>query len=126
MFLGLLDPDPHPLVRGTDPDPSMTSKNSKKALNFYCFVTFYVIWKVTDKIPGSGAGSGVGSVSQSYGTSNPVRTKMSRIRKTGPNLKKLFLQEGQAELVPADLAGARGGPGEISPTGVRPQKRLFV
>jgi hypothetical protein len=22
MFLGLLDPDPDPLVRGTDPDPS--------------------------------------------------------------------------------------------------------
>jgi hypothetical protein len=23
MFLGLLDPDPDPLVRGTDPDPSI-------------------------------------------------------------------------------------------------------
>jgi hypothetical protein len=25
MFLGLLDPDPGPLVRGTDPDPSLSS-----------------------------------------------------------------------------------------------------
>jgi len=23
MFLGLLDPDPHPFVRGTDPDPAL-------------------------------------------------------------------------------------------------------
>jgi hypothetical protein len=38
MFLGLLDPDP--LVRGTNPDPSKTSsKNSKKNLDSYCFVT---------------------------------------------------------------------------------------
>ncbi len=32
MFLGLLDPDPDPLVRGMDPDPSIMSKNSKKPL----------------------------------------------------------------------------------------------
>jgi hypothetical protein len=32
-FLGLLDPDP-------DPDPSI-SKNSKKNLDFYCFVTSF-------------------------------------------------------------------------------------
>jgi hypothetical protein len=38
MFLGLLDPDPHPLVRGMDPDPSI---NSKKNLDSYCFVTFF-------------------------------------------------------------------------------------
>ncbi len=25
MFLGLPDPEPHPLVRGTDPDPSLFS-----------------------------------------------------------------------------------------------------
>jgi hypothetical protein len=31
--LGLLDPYPDPVVRGTDPDPD--SKNSKKNLNFY-------------------------------------------------------------------------------------------
>jgi hypothetical protein len=37
MFLGLLEPDPDPLVRGMDPDPSC--KNSKKNLDFYYFVT---------------------------------------------------------------------------------------
>jgi hypothetical protein len=39
MFFGLLDPDPDPLVRGMDPDPSIPSlsKNSKKILDFYCF-----------------------------------------------------------------------------------------
>jgi hypothetical protein len=47
--LGLPDPEPAPLVGGTDPDldsarlririlPS-SSKNSKKNLYFYCFVT---------------------------------------------------------------------------------------
>ena len=45
MFLGLLDPDPDPLVRGMnpapDPDPSILSKNSKKNLDFYCFVTSF-------------------------------------------------------------------------------------
>jgi hypothetical protein len=41
MFLGLLDPDPDPFVRGmvpdpvpvTDPDPSITKQNSKKNLD---------------------------------------------------------------------------------------------
>jgi hypothetical protein len=37
MFLDLTDPGP--LVRGTDPDPSIISKNSKKNLDSYCFVT---------------------------------------------------------------------------------------
>jgi hypothetical protein len=33
MFLGLWDPDPDPLVRGMDPDPSVKpSKNSKKKI----------------------------------------------------------------------------------------------
>jgi hypothetical protein len=27
MFLGLPDPNPDPLARGTDPDPSLFSKN---------------------------------------------------------------------------------------------------
>jgi hypothetical protein len=36
MFLGL--PDPDPLVRGTDPDPSII-KNSKKNLDSYSSVT---------------------------------------------------------------------------------------
>jgi hypothetical protein len=49
MFLGLLDPDPDLLDRGMDPapapdpDPSITvlSKNCKKTLDFYCFVTSF-------------------------------------------------------------------------------------
>jgi hypothetical protein len=41
MFWGLLDPDPDPLVRGMDPDPSITSKNSKNNLDSYCFVTLF-------------------------------------------------------------------------------------
>jgi hypothetical protein len=43
MFFGL--PDPDPLVRGMDPDPYpdrlSSSKNSKKNLNSYCFVTLF-------------------------------------------------------------------------------------
>jgi hypothetical protein len=27
MFLGILDPDPDPLVRGTDPDPFIIKQN---------------------------------------------------------------------------------------------------
>ncbi len=37
MFVGL--PDPDPLVRGTDPDPSIIKQNIKKNLYFSCFVT---------------------------------------------------------------------------------------
>jgi hypothetical protein len=44
-FLGLLDPDPDPLVRVTDPDPdhSIIMQKSKKTLNLdsNCFMTFY-------------------------------------------------------------------------------------
>jgi hypothetical protein len=46
-FLGLPDPDPDPLVRCTDPDPSI--KNSKKILDSYCFVTslwLFIFWKM--------------------------------------------------------------------------------
>jgi hypothetical protein len=47
MFLHLLDPDP--LVRGLDldpasapdPDPFIIKQNSKKNLDFYCFVTSF-------------------------------------------------------------------------------------
>jgi hypothetical protein len=40
MFLALLDPDPDQFVRGMDPgDPSIITKNSKKKLYSYCFVT---------------------------------------------------------------------------------------
>jgi hypothetical protein len=49
MFLGLLDPDPDPLVRGMDPDPALdwirillsSCKNSKKNLDSYYFVTLF-------------------------------------------------------------------------------------
>jgi hypothetical protein len=38
MFLGL--PDPDPLIRGTDPDPSIIKqKKYEKHLDSYCFVT---------------------------------------------------------------------------------------
>jgi hypothetical protein len=44
-FLGLLDPDPDPLVRGIDPDPDPSIIKqilySKKNLDFYCFVTSF-------------------------------------------------------------------------------------
>ncbi len=36
-FLGL--PDTDPLVRGTDPDPSIFKQYSKRNLDSYCFVT---------------------------------------------------------------------------------------
>jgi hypothetical protein len=39
MFLGL--PDPDPLVRGMDPDPSSASKNNKKNLDFSYSVTSF-------------------------------------------------------------------------------------
>jgi hypothetical protein len=32
MFFGLLDPDPDPLVRGTDPDPSIIKQKQKQTL----------------------------------------------------------------------------------------------
>jgi hypothetical protein len=48
VFLGLLDPDPDPLVRGMDPDPdpaldpdpSIIMKNSKKNLLFSTVTLF--------------------------------------------------------------------------------------
>jgi hypothetical protein len=50
MFLGLMDPDPHPLVRGVDPDPDLSiillsqSKKSKKNLASYCFVPSFELF----------------------------------------------------------------------------------
>jgi hypothetical protein len=49
MFLGLLDPDPDPSVRGMNPDqdpfldldPFITKQKSKKNLDSYCFVTSF-------------------------------------------------------------------------------------
>ncbi len=50
MFLGLLDPDP--LVRGMDPDPtptldpdpSLIKQKSRKNLDFYCFLTSFLLF----------------------------------------------------------------------------------
>ncbi len=54
MFLDLLDPDLDPLVRDMDPDPDPLvrgirilqsfSKNSKKNLDFYFFVTSFLLY----------------------------------------------------------------------------------
>ncbi len=45
MFLGLLDPDPDPLVRATNPVPDSDllspRKNNGKNLDSYCFVTSF-------------------------------------------------------------------------------------
>ncbi len=51
MFVGLPGPDPDPVIRGMDPDPVLdtnlstflllSSKNSKKNLDSYCFVTSF-------------------------------------------------------------------------------------
>jgi hypothetical protein len=40
MFLGLLDPDPDSLVRGTDPDPLRILLSSSKNLDSYCLWLF--------------------------------------------------------------------------------------
>jgi hypothetical protein len=49
MFLGLLDPDPDPLVRASEVWILIQillslSKYSKKNLDFYCFVTFLTFY----------------------------------------------------------------------------------
>ncbi len=41
MFLGLPDPDPDPIVRGMDPDPSIIKQNGTKNLDSYGFVTSF-------------------------------------------------------------------------------------
>jgi hypothetical protein len=42
LFLGLLDLDPDPLVRGMEPYQDLSSsKNSKKNLDSCCFVTSF-------------------------------------------------------------------------------------
>jgi hypothetical protein len=44
MFLGLLDPDPDPLVRGMDPDPGSFYNEARivrKTLYSYCFVSSF-------------------------------------------------------------------------------------
>jgi hypothetical protein len=37
-------PDPVPLVKDMDPDPSIIKENSKKNLDFYCFVTSLILF----------------------------------------------------------------------------------
>jgi hypothetical protein len=49
MFLGLLDPDPDPLVRGMNLD-SFSSKNSKKNLDSFRFVTFFDFVCIFEKL----------------------------------------------------------------------------
>ncbi len=52
MFLGL--PDPDPLVRGGDPDPSIilvsSSKNNKKNHDSYCFVTSFGLFSLKNYV----------------------------------------------------------------------------
>jgi hypothetical protein len=40
MFLGLLDPDPYPFVRGMDPDPSVIKEYIKKNLGTLFYFLF--------------------------------------------------------------------------------------
>jgi hypothetical protein len=46
ILLGLLDLDPDPLVRCTDPDPdlSVIKQKNKKNLDLYCFYTFFSLF----------------------------------------------------------------------------------
>jgi hypothetical protein len=46
--LGL--PDPDPLVRAMDPDPSILCKNSKKNLDSYYFVTLFDILSLKNDV----------------------------------------------------------------------------
>ncbi len=52
IFLDLLDPDP--VVRGMDPDPNpsgLSSKNSEKNLDSFCFVTDFLSLKNDVSVP---------------------------------------------------------------------------
>ncbi len=48
MFLGLLNPDPDPLVRdmdpAPDPDPSIIKQKQQENLDSYCFVTSFCLF----------------------------------------------------------------------------------
>ncbi len=103
MFLGLPDPHPDPLVTSTDPVPysSVTKKDSKKNLDFYCFVTslwlsIFEEWCKCTSVPNphhpdpyvfGPPGSTFGSVSQRYGSEDRILTKVSRIPNTARNLQ---------------------------------------
>jgi hypothetical protein len=98
MFLGLPDPHPDPLGTSTDTaqDPSIIKHNSKKNLDFYCFVTSLTLLSLQNDEnvlafrSGYGyvfgpPGSAFGSVSQRYGSEDPhphPYQKMLRIRNT--------------------------------------------
>ncbi len=53
MFLGLSDPDPDPLVRGMDPDPSIIMQNSKKSLDSYYFGTLFDFLSLKNDVNGA-------------------------------------------------------------------------
>jgi hypothetical protein len=50
LFLGLPDPDPDPLVRGMDPDPSIIMQNNKKNLESHYFVTLFDILSLENNV----------------------------------------------------------------------------
>jgi hypothetical protein len=75
LFLGLLDPDPDPLLGGTDPDPSIKEQNVFLSLKNYVNVlqnvvsrktlkkiAFLTSWKVND---------GSGSISHRHESADP-------------------------------------------------------
>ncbi len=84
MFLDLLDLDPDPLVRGTDPDPSIIKQKQKEELWFLLFWTslwLFILenfllasWRPRTKI----AGSGAGSIGQRHGSADPSVPKCHR------------------------------------------------
>jgi hypothetical protein len=58
MFLGLPDQDPDPLVRGACGSgsgsiyhPSIIKQNSKKNLEFYCFVAYFILFSLKKNVP---------------------------------------------------------------------------
>jgi hypothetical protein len=53
MFLDLLDPDSDPLVRGTDPDPSIIKQEARLLFDFLSQI------------------AGSGSISQRHGSADP-------------------------------------------------------
>jgi hypothetical protein len=82
MFLGPTDPD---LVKGTVRIriwilPS-SSKNSKKNLYFYCFVTFYDLLSFTKEK----SWTRIGSVNQRYASVDPDPYQNVADRNSGPN-----------------------------------------
>jgi hypothetical protein len=94
MFLDLPDPqlDPLDTSRVPDPDHSIISKNRKKNLDFYCFLTSYDFFtSVPDPHPVLYHVFGPpGYASKGLDPRIRIRTKMSRIHNTGKNRSKWF------------------------------------